>query len=273
MTTERRAKENTDGIDLAIAAGRAAFVGIGTPDERLRLRLAAHGPASRDETMAAEVVLAAACAEGDAQAIAIFEKRYIIRLDQHLGRMRLTAAQVDEIRQRLRIRLLTGAAPGIATYSGRAPLDAWVRVAAMRVALRYLASERQPRDEGQALGALLAGAADADLVVDQGARAALRAALEQGIRKLEPRDRAIVRYFLDGLNIDAIGAIFRVHRATAARWLMRIRRELFESVRHQLMVQLEPSPSEFRSLVRLAQRDLDLSLARVLSDGAPGSER
>ena len=36
---------------------------------------------------------------------------------------------------------------------------------------------------------------------------------------LESRERNLLRYALgDGLSVDAIGTLYRVHRATAARW-------------------------------------------------------
>jgi RNA polymerase sigma-70 factor, ECF subfamily len=216
----------------------------------------------------AELLLASACAEGDPGAIALFERRYMTGLGRHLCRMHLSPSQLDEVRQRLRISLLTGPRPGIATFSGRAPLDSWVRVAAIRAALRFLATERAPVDEDSALTNVLTAQAQTDLVVDESVRRPLRAALERALRELAERDRAILRlHFLDGLNIDAIGALFHVHRATVARWLVRIRVRVFHAVRSQLAVDLRPSSSELRSLIRLARRDVEVSLDRVLADG------
>jgi RNA polymerase sigma-70 factor (ECF subfamily) len=190
----------------------------------------------------AELLLASACAEGDPGAIALFERRYMTGLGRHLCRMHLSPSQLDEVRQRLRISLLTG--------------------------LRFLATERAPVDEDSALTNVLTAQAQTDLVVDESVRRPLRAALERALRELAERDRAILRlHFLDGLNIDAIGALFHVHRATVARWLVRIRVRVFHAVRSQLAVDLRPSSSELRSLIRLARRDVEVSLDRVLADG------
>src|SRR5204863_54439 len=55
-----------------------------------------------------------------------------------LARIDANPAFVDEIRQRLRTKLFVpeaGETPKIADYTGRGPLGAWVRVAAMRTAL------------------------------------------------------------------------------------------------------------------------------------------
>jgi len=49
------------------------------------------------------------------------------------------------------------------------------------------------------------------------------------------RERTLLRMpLVDRLNIDRLGVIYRVNRATVARWLVAIRRRLFEEVRREL---------------------------------------
>jgi hypothetical protein len=43
----------------------------------------------------------------------------------------------DELRQTLRVRLLAGPSPKIASYKGSGPLSGWVRVVATRIALEF----------------------------------------------------------------------------------------------------------------------------------------
>src|SRR5205823_12308411 len=60
-------------------------------------------------------------------------------------------------------------------------------------------------------------------------------AFRQAAAALTPRERTLLRYrFLDGLSIDEIGVLHRVHRATVARWIAAIREALFEATRERL---------------------------------------
>src|SRR5437667_270564 len=62
-----------------------------------------------------------------------------------------------------------------------------------------------------------------------------RGALAASFRQLAPRERALLRlHFVNGLNIEAIGTAYGVHRATVARWLVAIRRDLLDQTRELL---------------------------------------
>jgi RNA polymerase sigma-70 factor (ECF subfamily) len=73
-------------------------------------------------------------------------------------------------------------------------------------------------------------------------------------------------HLLDGASIDRIAAVHSVHRATAARWLERIRERLASGTRRLLQERLRVSRDELASLVRLIDSQLDLSLSTLLSD-------
>ena len=62
----------------------------------------------------------------------------------------------------------------------------------------------------------------------------------------------------------AIGSIYRVHRATASRWLVRAREALLDGVRRSLMDQLGANAAEVESILVLVHSQLDLSLSRIL---------
>src|SRR5262249_50262336 len=86
---------------------------------------------------ATDLYLACACAQGDPNALRVFERCYMPEATAHLLRAREGEAFADEVRQALRERIfvaLDGQLPRIGTYSGRGPLAAWVRIAAVRVA-------------------------------------------------------------------------------------------------------------------------------------------
>jgi RNA polymerase sigma-70 factor, ECF subfamily len=91
-------------------------------------------------------------------------------------------------------------------------------------------------------------------------------ALARACAALTDRDRTILRLrFADDLNIDQIGGLYGVHRATVARWIARIRDEIFATTRRELVGRLKLSDSDFDSLLRLARSQLDLSLTAILA--------
>jgi RNA polymerase sigma-70 factor (ECF subfamily) len=71
-------------------------------------------------------------------------------------------------------------------------------------------------------------------------------------------------HFVDGLTIDEIGALYQVHRATAARWISGARNTLLADTRARLTARLALTPSQFDSLMRLVRSELDLSLQRLV---------
>jgi RNA polymerase sigma-70 factor, ECF subfamily len=96
-------------------------------------------------------------------------------------------------------------------------------------------------------------------------------ALNRAIGELPSRERNVLRMHLVGrCNIDQIGTIYSVHRATVARWLWVTRQNLFDSVRAQLRAQ-EPDLTDegFDSVAGMVQSQLDLSLK---SSSAPSVE-
>jgi RNA polymerase sigma-70 factor (ECF subfamily) len=93
----------------------------------------------------------------------------------------------------------------------------------------------------------------------------LAAAFREALAALTPKDRLLLRFQLvDGLSIDEIGNIHNVHRATAARWLVRIREELMERTHELLAARLSMDTEDVASIVRLVQSQLDVSVIEHL---------
>lgn len=227
------------------------------------------------DDVAADLLLACGCARGLAAALRAFETQYLADVPKLVARVESSAAGHAEIQQRLRERLLVsreGAPPKIVDYRGKARLGSWLRVVAVRIALdRKTAGRRNVEGGGDdALAAL----DDPELEYlreryQRDFHDAFVAALEQ----LAPRDRTLLRlHLVDGLNIDHIGKLYDVHRATAARRLSRAREQLFELTRDGLRDKLGVSGSEFQSLARLLRSQLDVSVCRILEESAPEQE-
>ena len=257
-------------VDQAYDAGRAAWPGVALSRENFdeRLRLLQVDP---DSALArgADLFLAVACAAQLPAAVSLFERSFLAPVPRQLGRVALTAHEEDELRQQLRVKLLVGPTPKILEYKGSGPLGAWVRVCALRLALDLkMAPEVAKRGDNLALDALVGGNPAGETMLDtEHHREAFREALQEALALLTAREKTLLRlHFLDGMNIDALGTVFQVHRATVARWLVSIRTRVLDDVRKRLSLDLGASSSEAQSLVRLLRSEVQVSIQRILGD-------
>lgn len=217
-----------------------------------------------------ELYLACACAAGDAAAIALCEKMFFDQVFAAIARLRKSGHDADDVAQLVRQRAFLaepGQRPKIAEYSGQGSLGAWLRVVATRVALNHGRNlDDQPHAPEDELEALAAPATDAELaLVKSRYRAAFRDALVEGLAALSARDRNLLRHhYCDGLTLIEVGAIHRVHRVTAARWIDEARAKLFAATRAALLRRCVLSDAELASIVRVMRSDLTLSLGELL---------
>jgi RNA polymerase sigma-70 factor, ECF subfamily len=220
-----------------------------------------------------ELYLVAGCVAREPEAYQAFERRYLATLNQHVGRIALSADQADELRQQLRVGLLLGAQPKIGTFRGQGPLGAWVQVCAVRLALKLgAAHDRLASRDASVLEGLVAQDADQELLAAKAQyRDTFQSALEECFSALPSRQKTLLRmHFLDGMSIDEMGRVFHVHRATIARWLVAIRKEVLEQICRKISLNLRTSSSEFRSMVRMVHSDVRLSLHRILGEEPRG---
>jgi RNA polymerase sigma-70 factor (ECF subfamily) len=261
-------------MGMAFREGQRAWPGVNLAWERFSERTRELDIGEQQlGARSADLFLAWACAESDPAALRIFEAEILSRVETYVARFGLAPHALDEVRQKIRVKLLVGRSPGIRRYRGLGPLGAWVRVTAVRVALDLTAeAATSGANADLALCDLGASVDDGpELAIFRGLyRDRFRAGIEKSIDALAPRDKTLLRlYVVDGLNIEAIGAIYRVHRATVARWFVAIRSRVLASLRGQLGLRFEPSPSELRSLIRLLHDDIHLSARRILVDLQP----
>jgi RNA polymerase sigma-70 factor, ECF subfamily len=245
-------------------------LGAGVPDD-----LAADSGDALDAIHAPDLYLACACAAGSARAIEALERHTFNVIEAAAHRMRASSSVVDEARQIVRKEVLLareGKPPGIARFSGRGDLRGWIRVTAVRQILRLLRStDKEQELEDDALYEMLTPVDDLEIEhFKRVYRGEFSAALQDAIRELPRKERTVLRYqAIDGLSIDEVGAIYGVHRATAARWAARAREALLIGTRHALMRRLRISEAEVDSVLRLVQSRLDLSLERFLQVTRP----
>ena len=72
------------------------------------------------------------------------------------------------------------------------------------------------------------------------------------------------QHILDELTIDDLARLYRVHRATCARWLADARADLGKQTRKRLMNALGMPTKEVDSLLRFLDSDIELSISRIL---------
>jgi RNA polymerase sigma-70 factor (ECF subfamily) len=143
-----------------------------------------------------------------------------------------------------------------------------VRVVAIRMAINLRAQEGPQAFQAQddLLARAVADAVEPELAVAQGRyRPLLERALADALVGLDERDKAVLRLqVVDGLTLDQMSLVLRVHRATVARWLVRVRGVLLKQVCRRLSIDIGSSPSESRSLIEAVRDDLQLRLSRLL---------
>jgi len=198
--------------------------------------------------------------------------RAVVHLDECLERASAVTKRVDpsphfidDVKQEVRLALLTGATPKLRQYSGVGPFIDWLRVVAVRAALHLKRSDhlRPTRNPPQAVFSGQEGLQMKAAYLDDFHRA-----LEAGFHHLSVRERTILRlHFINGLNIDRIGVMYGVHRGTVARWLVTIRGRLFDLAKVQLAAEHGLETADVRSLYRLLEPDLHVTMSRLLKDG------
>jgi RNA polymerase sigma-70 factor (ECF subfamily) len=197
-------------------------------------------------------------------------------VDIALARMRIGPPRVSDVKQLVRQRLFVGGgtagtptSPGkISEYGGRGDLRRWVRSVAVRTCLNDLRKgKREILVDDDHLIAQHAVPGD-DPEVEYMKRtysAEFKAAFSESLAKLGPREQTLLRYHhVDNLNIDEIGAIYRIHRVTAFRWLEKAKEQLVRGTLEILRGRLKLPANELDSVLRMIRSQIHLSLVRHL---------
>lgn len=267
------------------ASGRAAW-----PQLKLTLeRFAAHAQRlTLDEEALAlhveDLFLVFAALEGEPDAVKLLDRLYVRPACKRAARLDSAPTFVDDVAQQVHLGLLAGPEPSLRLYSAAGSLLDWLRIVALRAGFKLKRTDRRrgttfPIDPVlEELHGTLTGPAPAFGDAEHGAARALhlenfRRALEGSFRQLATRERVLLRlHLVDGLNLDAIGVVYGVHRATVARWLVAIRQTLFKRTQQLLARDRAFDSREVRSLYRLLEPELHLTLSRLLRIDPPDGQ-
>lgn len=215
-----------------------------------------------------DLYLAHRCLAGDPAAVRHLELTHLHELRGLLVKRGFAAGLVDDTIQTLSLRMLTGGRPILRAYNGAGSLKAWLRITAIREAVR--AARKQNAISAEEISDALA-----DTTMDPALRYQrrlyqdeFRAAFELAIASLSVRDRNLLRQsVIYGATVDDLGALYNIHRATAAKWIAQARQRLADETKRHMLDRLQIQPTEYESILTLINSQLHVSIERVLGEG------
>jgi RNA polymerase sigma-70 factor (ECF subfamily) len=258
-----------------LESARAAWPGVELPGKDFAAHLAHVAPEVDDVAGALrdmntdDLYLACACAKGDPPAVRAFEQTILPRAARAAARIDSNDNFVQEVLAEVRVKLLVAAEgqPRIANYLGRGPLAHWVQVTAMRVAQTFKRKTRKKEiamDLPDVVQSVLGEDPELAPFADQLEKPFAKA-FTDALGELSPRERNVLRlYLLEDVSAAQIGGMYRVHRATVARWIAQARRKVHAATKRRLAEEVELGPSSFESVMGQMMSGIDLSLASVL---------
>jgi RNA polymerase sigma-70 factor (ECF subfamily) len=218
--------------------------------------------------------LAHRCAANDPAALRAFRDMIASELDTVLRDPIAGGIERAELEQRVLERLFADTPrrrARIHDYTGRGPIGRWVYVVATRI--RF---DMQRKGREQSLGEEALDDGDDDPELDyfkRHYREAFREAFQGALADLSARERTLLRlHVVHGRSATGIAEVYRVHRATAKRWLASIRERLLEGTRARLQQALSVDARELESIMRLIGSRLEASVRAHLGetvDAAP----
>lgn len=216
-----------------------------------------------------DLILCACFLGADPQAARLLHERLTAAARAGLGRYCMNAAELAEFTQRTAERVLVdhGGGPKLLEYSGRGPLDAWMRVVAVRTHLNALpGTQVLGSDELERCGAQLLDSADPELdAMRTQARSAFQEALQRATAALEAEERVLLRKrFVSGQELNAIAEQDQVDRATVVRRLARARERLKAKLLEALGSTLGLRATEVQSLLKVLGSNPGLNLEEAL---------
>jgi RNA polymerase sigma-70 factor (ECF subfamily) len=252
--------------ERAITEGELRYGPLGIDREKFAAFLRQGGRAERTGAYA-DLALAFACGHQVPAALTQIEQHVISQLPPVLRAIDGGSELSDEVLQELRVRFFVGERPGVLTYLGRGSLAGWFKTSALRLALALARGAAPALDPQQELDALTGSVNVERMQLKAEHGPAFRAAFRAAFESLSSRERAVLRlHLVEGKSIDAIAALYTIHRATAARWVARVREVLLERTRELFTRGTKTALDEVSSLMRSLVSELDLSIERRLKE-------
>ena len=219
---------------------------------------------------AADLLLVLGCAAGQRAALETIDTQFMNPLRPAIAALGASADVIDDVLSQVRARLMVGTPPEpprILQFRGQSSLQSWLKVIVIREGMAVLRRAKNEIDEDDELEALMISGDQVEFAhVRERYQSAFRSAFGEALAELDPTQRTVLRHhLLDRLSIDEIGALHKVHRSTAARWLTKIRDHLHDRTRARLLARLQLESAEFDGVMALVRSQLEYSIGRHLA--------
>ena len=230
-----------------------------------------------DHLRANDLYLACACARGIGGALERFERLYggeIARTAQRFERPGLPA---DDLMQLLRAKLFTvpeatrtpPARPRIASYTGQGFLQNWLRVTTTRTFIDHGRGHPESPEvpiRNELVAVLPEPKGDPELQLLKREHVThFKASFAEAVAALDSADRLLLKqHLVERLTIDQLGALYHLHRASAARRIAKARDALLVATRIALARRLGLPPERLGSVLELVASRLEASVERLL---------
>lgn len=216
-----------------------------------------------------ELYLACAYGMGERAAIDALESQYLSNVRTALLRLRIPTVEIEDLLSELRRRLveMQDVRSPRRGYSGRGSLKGWLVLCAVREAeaRKQRARREQPLEQSWPDIPGLMSHPDRQVLLEK-YKVEFQAAFRDALTRLTPRERNLLRYcYLDRLTGEQIAHLYRVHRATAARWVTHAEEQLAENMRELILARVGLSAESLNQIVADIQSQLSLSLGALLT--------
>ena len=241
--------------------------GVTPPADPSALEARLNGATDLHARAGADLLLADACLRGDTRALEYLDALLRTEVRRAVTPLDASGVFVDEVTQLVRERLLLGTEGRrrLEDYAGEGSLAAWVRAVAVRVALNARARTGKEELVSQLPDAPLADPDPELALLRARHKEAFRDAFTAALEVLSPRDRTLLRLTsIDGLSLARVGQMYGKDASTISRWLAASREVLLQRTRATLATRLQLTESALDSVMRAADSELHLSLARLL---------
>jgi RNA polymerase sigma-70 factor (ECF subfamily) len=212
-------------------------------------------------THGADLLLVYLWSLGEPEAQERLDTEFFNQLPLVVSAVDRSPAFVADVVQELKARLF--AEKKLLQYAGRGPLGGWLRRAALNTASTLHRPQRREVELDPMSDSV---APDAELgFLKARYRDDFRGAFVDALASLSTRERTVLRLnSLSEVSIDELGAMYSVHRATAARWVQRARQLVVERTREHLVKRLSLDAEELDEMLALMRSQLDVSLRHYM---------
>jgi RNA polymerase sigma-70 factor (ECF subfamily) len=225
-----------------------------------------------EKVKVSDLYLAWGCVRGDEAALTTFSTHFDDMVDGAVRRFAKQGLDVDDAKQKVLEYILFPTekrAAAISLYGGHGSLKGYLGVTVVREVLRMLkAAKRMPAMDLQDPSLALADVNDDPelQVLKNRYQTEFKEAFQETFSNLVAEDRNLLRYYyVSDLTLMQIAGISGVKHNTISRRLAKIRSTLLQGTRDRLINLAGIRNTQFESIVRLVQSQLNVSMYRMLA--------